>query len=32
MNDEGEATCKRFFKESDHFKLQPENDTMAQLF
>ncbi|CAJ2235357.1 repressor LexA [Fructilactobacillus sanfranciscensis] len=31
MNDEGEATCKRFFKESDHFRLQPENDTMAPI-
>ncbi|WP_429970796.1 transcriptional repressor LexA [Fructilactobacillus sp. Tb1] len=31
MNDEGEATCKRFFKESDHFRLQPENDTMSPI-
>ncbi|USS87341.1 transcriptional repressor LexA [Fructilactobacillus hinvesii] len=31
MNDEGEATCKRFYKESDHFRLQPENDTMAPI-
>ncbi len=31
MNDDDEATCKRFFKESDHFRLQPENDTMAPI-
>lgn len=31
MTDENEATCKRFFKESDHFRLQPENDTMAPI-
>ncbi|MGX7351488.1 LexA repressor [Enterococcus canis] len=28
MTDEDEATCKRFFKEKDHIRLQPENDTM----
>lgn len=28
MTDENEATVKRFFKESDHYVLQPENDTM----
>ena len=28
MTDENEATCKRFFKERDHYRLQPENDTM----
>ena len=28
MNDDDEATCKRFFKEKGHFRLQPENDTM----
>ncbi len=28
MTDENEATCKRFFKEPDHYRLQPENDTM----
>lgn len=28
MTDEDEATCKRFFKESDHIRLQPENETM----
>ncbi|WP_413627410.1 transcriptional repressor LexA [Fructilactobacillus vespulae] len=31
MNDDGEATCKRFFKESDHFRLQPENDELAPI-
>lgn len=28
MTDEDEATCKRFYKEVDHIRLQPENDTM----
>ena len=28
MNDSNEATVKRFFKETDHYRLQPENDTM----
>ena len=28
MNDDNEATCKRFFKEKTRFRLQPENDTM----
>ena len=31
MTEENEATCKRFFKEADHFRLQPENDTMAPI-
>ncbi len=31
MTDQNEATCKRFYKESDHFRLQPENDTMAPI-
>ncbi|WP_163653496.1 transcriptional repressor LexA [Listeria sp. PSOL-1] len=31
MTDENEATCKRFFKEKDHFRLQPENDTMEPI-
>ncbi|MFC6163810.1 MULTISPECIES: transcriptional repressor LexA [Lactiplantibacillus] len=31
MTDENEATCKRFFKEADHYRLQPENDTMAPI-
>ncbi|EST90595.1 transcriptional repressor LexA [Vagococcus lutrae] len=26
MTDENEATCKRFYKEHQHFRLQPEND------
>lgn len=28
MTTEDQATCKRFFKEKDHFRLQPENDTL----
>jgi len=29
---EGEdATCKRFFKEDGHYRLQPENDSMAPI-
>ncbi|OJF95199.1 transcriptional repressor LexA [Alkalibacterium sp. 20] len=28
MTDEDEATCKRFFKEDNHIRLQPENETM----
>ncbi|WP_461219549.1 transcriptional repressor LexA [Lapidilactobacillus salsurivasis] len=28
MNDENEATCKRFYREKGHIRLQPENDTM----
>lgn len=28
MTDENEATCKRFFKETDHIRLQPENDAL----
>ena len=28
MTDENEVTLKTFYKESDHFRLQPENDTM----
>ncbi|WP_186577377.1 transcriptional repressor LexA [Aquibacillus kalidii] len=31
MTEEGEATVKRFFKEKDHIRLQPENATMAPL-
>ncbi|GAJ25431.1 SOS-response repressor [Liquorilactobacillus sucicola DSM 21376 = JCM 15457] len=31
MTEENEATCKRFFKEDDHIRLQPENDTMAPI-
>ncbi|WP_066369811.1 transcriptional repressor LexA [Neobacillus fumarioli] len=28
MTEENEATCKRFFKEKDYIRLQPENSTM----
>lgn len=28
MTEEDEATCKRFFKEKDYFRLQPENSSM----
>ena len=28
---ENEATIKRFFKETDHIRLQPENDTMPPI-
>lgn len=28
MTDDDEATCKRFFKENNRIRLQPENDTM----
>ncbi len=31
MTDENEVTLKRFFKENDHIRLQPENDTMAPI-
>lgn len=31
MTDGNEATCKRFYRESDHIRLQPENDTMAPI-
>lgn len=31
MTDENEATCKRFFKEDGHYRLQPENDSMAPI-
>ncbi|KYP80355.1 transcriptional repressor LexA [Ferroacidibacillus organovorans] len=32
MSDEGEATVKRFFKEQERIRLQPENATMQPLF
>ena len=32
MNDDNEATCKRFYKEKTRFRLQPENDTMKPIF
>jgi len=31
MTEDDEATVKRFFKEKDHFKLQPENDHMEPI-
>lgn len=31
MTDEHEVTLKRFYKEPDHIRLQPENDTMAPI-
>lgn len=31
MNDENEVTLKRVYKENNHFRLQPENDTMEPI-
>ncbi|MBU7455309.1 transcriptional repressor LexA [Leuconostoc fallax] len=31
MNEDNEVTVKRFFKEADHYRLQPENTTMAPI-
>ncbi len=31
MTDENEVTLKTYYKEKDHIRLQPENDTMAPL-
>ncbi|MGO3731891.1 MAG: transcriptional repressor LexA [Vagococcus sp.] len=31
MTDENEATCKRFFKEKNQIRLQPENDSMEPI-
>ena len=31
MNDNNEVTIKRFYKEKDHFRLQPENDYMEPI-
>lgn len=31
MTDEMEATVKRFYKEKDHFRLQPENSSMEPI-
>ena len=31
MTEDGEATVKRFFKEKNHFRLQPENVTMEPI-
>lgn len=32
MTDEDEATVKRFFKENNRYRLQPENQTMEPLY
>jgi repressor LexA len=31
MTDEGDATVKRFFKEKNYFRLQPENDALEPI-
>lgn len=31
MNENNEVTLKTFYKEKDHFRLQPENDTMEPI-
>lgn len=31
MTDEDEATCKRFFKENDYIRLQPENEELEDI-
>ena len=31
MNKDNEVTVKTFYKENDHFRLQPENDTMEPI-
>lgn len=31
MTDEDEATCKRFYKESNHIRLQPENEQLQPI-
>lgn len=31
MNEDNEATVKRFYREKDHFRLQPENSTMEPI-
>ncbi len=31
MNTDNEVTVKRFYKEKDHFRLQPENDNMEPI-
>ncbi|UQS81598.1 transcriptional repressor LexA [Bombilactobacillus folatiphilus] len=32
MNEDNEATCKRFYREEHQFRLQPENDTFAPIY
>ena len=29
--DDSDATCKTFYKENGHYRLQPENDTMEPI-
>ena len=31
MTEENEVTLKRYYKEENHIRLQPENDTMAPI-
>ena len=31
MTDENEVTLKRFYKEKDHIRLQPENDYLEPI-
>ena len=31
MTDENEVTLKRFYKEKDHIRLQPENDALEPI-
>ncbi|KRL75754.1 LexA repressor [Secundilactobacillus paracollinoides DSM 15502 = JCM 11969] len=31
MTEDNEATCKRFYKEKNYYRLQPANDTMAPI-
>ena len=31
MTEDNEVTLKTFYKESDHIRLQPENDTMEPI-
>ncbi|UJF14732.1 transcriptional repressor LexA [Jeotgalibaca sp. MA1X17-3] len=31
ITDEDEATCKRFYKEKDYYRLQPENNSMSPI-
>ena len=31
MTDENEVTLKRFYKEKDHIRLQPENQTLEPI-
>ena len=31
MNEDNEATVKTFYKEKDHIRLQPENDTLEPI-